>query len=139
MFEQSFTDTPRGPQGWSFAASVVAQLACLGGMILVPLLNTYEIDLGAWARLSFFLAAPPPPAPPPPRAEPVPQVAPTRYEADFRAPSVIPEQVAILNDVGTPLSPIAGMPAPSGPAGGIGDPSTAASVFVVKRIGGEKW
>ena len=125
MFEQSFTVGRPVQQGWSFAGSITLQLALLGGIILLPLLNTYEIDLGAWAVRTFHLAPPPPPAPPPPRAAPAPPVAPQRYEADFRAPSAIPDQVAKLNDTGAPVSPLAGIPAPSGPPGGTGDPGVA--------------
>jgi TonB family protein len=128
VFEQSFTAGQPVRQGWSFAGSVVLQLACLGGMILLPLLNTYEIDLGAWGLRAIYLTPPPPPAPPPPRAAPAPRAAPQRYETEFRAPSVIPDQVAILNDIGSPVSPLAAMPAPSGPLGGTGD-SSAAGVF----------
>ena len=125
MFEQSFTAGRPIQQGWSFASSIALQLGLLGGIILVPLLNTYEIDLGAWAARTFQLAPPPPPAPPPPRAAPAPRAVPQRYEADFRAPSVIPDQVARLNDIGTPISPLAGIPAPGGPLGGTGDPGVA--------------
>lgn len=125
MFEQCFTAGRPVQQGWSFAGSITLQLALLGGIILLPLLNTYEIDLGAWAARTFHLAPPPPPAPPPPRAAPAPRAAPQRYEADFRAPSAIPDQVAKLNDIGAPVSPLAGIPAPSGPLGGTGGPGVA--------------
>ena len=125
MFEQSFTAGRPANQGWSFAGSVGLQLACLGGIILLPLLNTYEIDLGAWAARTFHLAPPPPPAPPPAQPAPAPRAAPERYDAQFRAPSVIPDKVAILNDLGSPVSPLAGITAPSGPLGGAGDSGTA--------------
>ncbi len=123
MFEQSFTAGQPVRQGWSFAGSIVLQFAFLGGIILVPLLNTYEIDLGAWGLRAIHLAPPPPPAPPPAQPAPAPQAAPQLYEAEFRAPSVIPDRVAILNDIGSPVSPLAAMPAPSGPIGGAGDSS----------------
>lgn len=128
MFDQSFTAGQPARQGWSFAGSIVLQLACLAGMILLPLVNTYEIDLGAWGARAIHLAPPPPPAPPPPQPAPAPRAAPQRYETEFRAPSVIPDQVAKLNDIGSPVSPLAAMPAPSGPLGGTGD-SSAAGVF----------
>lgn len=125
MFEQSFTAGRPVHQGWSFASSIVLQLAGLGVIILVPLLNTYEIDLGAWAARAFYLAPPPPPAPPPAPVAPAPRAAPQRYDAEFRAPSVIPDEVAILNDTGAPVSPLAGISAPSGPLGGTGDSGIA--------------
>ena len=128
MFEQSFTAGQPVRQGWSFAGSIVLQFAFLGGIILVPLLNTYEIDLGAWGLRAIHIAPPPPPAPPPAQPAPAPQAAPQLYEAEFRAPSAIPDRVATLNDIGSPVSPLAAMPAPSGPIGGAGD-SSAAGVF----------
>lgn len=106
---------------------MAVQAVGLAGALLVPLLNTYEIDLAAWAASSFYLAAPPPPAPPAPApaAQPTPQRELTRYEADFRAPSMIPEEVAFLQDTGAPVSPIAAMPASPGVPGGSGTPGTA--------------
>ena len=125
MFEQHFTAGRPGQRGWSFAGSLALQLAMLGGIILLPLVHTYEIDLGAWAGRTFHLAPPPPHAPPLPRATPVPHATRQRYKADFRAPSAIPDQVAALHDSGTPPAPLAGMPAPGGPPGGTGLPGSS--------------
>ncbi len=124
MFEQGLVEDRSSRRGWSFAGSVAIQAAGLAAVLLVPLLNTYEIDLTAWARSSFYLAVPPPPAPAPPAVQPAPQPAVTRYEADFRAPSVIPDEVAFLQDAGEPVSPIAAMPASPGVPGGSGVPGT---------------
>ncbi len=125
MFEQGFVPASSVRQGWSFAGSIVIQVAAMALLIVVPLVNTYEIDLQAWAGNTFFLAVPPPPAPPPPRPEPAPHSEAVRYEADFQAPSVIPDEVAFLHDVGLPVSPIAAMPASPGLPGGTGDPGIA--------------
>lgn len=125
MFEQGLADESRGRQGWSFAGSLALQAAGIGVLVVLPLLNTYEIDLGTWARTTFRLAVPPPPAPPPPRAAPASAPVPERYQADFSAPSAIPDRVAILDDIGIPVSPIGGQPAPQGLDGGLGKPGVA--------------
>lgn len=121
MFEQALDNASRRRQGWSFAGSLALEAAGIGFLIVLPLLNTYEIDLGRWARATFRIAIPPPPAPPPPRAAPAPRSAPARYEAGFRAPAAIPDQVAVLHDIGMPLSPIGGSAAPQGMEGGLGE------------------
>ncbi|MCY4598042.1 MAG: energy transducer TonB [Bryobacterales bacterium] len=125
MFEQSSLEEATVARGWSFAGSLVLQVIGLVGLILLPLLNTYEIDPTVWARRSFGLAVPPPPAPPPPRVRPAPKPVRVRYTADFRAPSAIPENVAVLFDSGELASPIAGMAAAQGPPGGLGIPGSA--------------
>ena len=126
MFEQSSLEEATVARGWSFAASLVFQAIGLAGLIVLPLLNTYEIDPTVWARRSFGLAVPPPPpAPPPPRVRPTPKPVPVRYQADFRAPSAIPEDVAVLFDSGEVASPIAGLAAAQGPPGGLGIPGSA--------------
>ncbi len=125
MFEQGLVPDSSSRRGWSFAGSATLQAVALGAALLLPLVNTYEIDLAAWARSTFYLAAPPPPAPPAPAVQPAPQREVTRFEADFRAPSVIPDQVAYLQDTGAPVSPIAAMQASPGVPGGVGAPSVA--------------
>lgn len=125
MFEQSSLEEATVARGWSFAGSFVLQAIGLAGLILLPLLNTYEIDPTVWARRSFGLAVPPPPAPPPPRVRPAPKPVRERFKADFRAPSAIPEKVAVLFDSGEVASPIAGLAASQGPPGGLGIPGSA--------------
>ena len=125
MFEQALDRESRRRQGWSFAGSLALEVVGIAFLLLMPLLNTYEIDLGAWARATFRIAIPPPPAPPPPRAMPAPAAAPVRYEAEFRVPSAIPDQVAILHDIGMPVSPIGGSAAPQGLEGGVGEAGVA--------------
>lgn len=125
MFEQGLVPESSARQGWTFAVSMAAQVAGVALLLLLPLLNPYEIDLRDWVVSRFRLAVPPPPAPPPPAPVPAsaPQVA--RFEADFRAPSVIPDEVTFLHDIGLPVSPIAASPASPGVAGGSGRPGTA--------------
>lgn len=122
MFDQVTAEGSHARAGWTFAGSLLLQAVGLTALILLPLLNTYEIDLGAWARTTFRLAAPPPPAPPPPQVAPTSPQTRRRYEADFRAPSAIPEEVAVLHDFGLPVSPIASPQSTHGLTGGLGQP-----------------
>lgn len=125
MFEQALVLDSPARQGWSFAGSIAIQVIGLGVLVLVPLLNTYEIDLAAWSLGTFTLAPPPPPAPPPPRPTPAPAPQAVRFEADFQAPSAIPDKIAFLHDVGDPVSGIAALPMSAGLPGGTGDPGIA--------------
>ncbi len=122
MFEATLAGNSSGRRGWSFVGSVALQLACLGVVLLIPLLDTYEIEPSPWGGATFRLAAPPPPAPPPPAVRPTPQREVQRYEASFRAPSVVPDRIAYLEDTGAPHSPIAAMPPSPGVPGGSGPP-----------------
>lgn len=135
MFEHGASLDRPARQGWSFAGSLILQVVGVAVILLVPILNTYEIDLSQWASRTFRLAVPPPPAPPPPRVQPAPRPAPVRYEADFRAPSVIPDKVALLHDVGEPAWPVAGVPAAHGPQGGTGVPGSAGVIGMIPSIG----
>lgn len=108
-----------------FAGSLGLQALGVAALVLLPLLNTYEIDPGAWALARVGLAAPPPPAPAPAPAAPSAAPPPRRYVTQFRAPSAIPERVAVLNDEGLPGAPLAGQPAPQGLDGGLGEPGVA--------------
>ena len=119
MFEQATRDPSR--QGWSFAGSLALQAAGTAVLLLVPLLNTYEIDLGAWARNTVRIAVPAPPAPPAP-APPPTQAPPARYSSTFAAPTAIPDRVAVLDDAGLDLAPLGAGAAPSGMEGGLGRP-----------------
>ena len=125
MFEQSSLPEAAVGRGWSFAGSVLLQVVGVAGLILLPLLNTYEIDPTAWASRSFALSVPPPPAPAPPRVQPSPKPVRVRYQADFQAPSAIPEKIAVLFDSGDIASPISGLAAAKGLLGGLGVPGSA--------------
>ena len=125
MFEQGLVRNSASRQGWTFVASITIQVVGTAILVAFPLLNTYEIDLGAWARTALTLAAPPPPAPPPPQARPAPAPRVQRFEADFQAPAVIPDKVAFLHDAGEAVSGIAALPMSPGLPGGTGDPGIA--------------
>ena len=125
MFAQYSVTESSARRGWSFAGSLVGQAVGTVVLVLLPLLNTYEIDLAAWSLTSFRLAVPPPPAPPPPSVRPSLRPVRQRYDSDFRSPVAIPDKVAVLHDLGTPVSPIAGMSGSLGIAGGTGTPGVA--------------
>ncbi len=105
-----------------FAVSLGLQALGVAVLVLLPLLNTYEIDPGAWALARVGLAPPPPPPPAPAPAAPSVAPPPRRYVSQFQAPSAIPDRVASLNDAGFPGDPLAGQPAPQGLDGGLGEP-----------------
>ncbi len=110
---------------WSFLGSVALQAVTLTSLLLVPLLDTYEINPAAWTRTTFALAVPPPPAPPSPAVRPAPRRAVQRFEPDLLAPSAIPDQVAVLQDTGAPVAPVGAMPASPGIPGGAGPAGVA--------------
>lgn len=128
MFQGTLVAQPATRQTWSFVVSLLIQALAVAGLLLVPLLNTYEIPLGDWAGRAFRLMAPPPPPPPSPPTAPVPQAAPERYQSDFTAPAAIPAKVARLIDSGPAGPPLLGVPAPQGVLGSEGVPS-AGGVF----------
>ena len=120
MFDQSFVDGGGAAiKPWAVAASLVGQCLLVGTMVLIPLVYTNELPVEEWLRNTVLLAPPPPP--PPPVAEPVnarvvPE-APKRFEPVLHAPAVIPDEVAIVDPLGSPD----GIEAPSlaGLAGGV--------------------
>jgi protein TonB len=121
MFEQSLleknisTKTP-----WAVALSFTIQ--CIGIVIVmvIPLLNYYDIPL---AELSTFLVAPPPPPPPPPPPAAVVKVKVVPKEFDtgkLTQPKKIPDEVAIIEEDLAPNAGIAGVVGgvPGGSVGG---------------------
>lgn len=75
------------------------QIAAITGLLLAPLLNTYEISVQDWARQSFLLAPPPPPAPPlPAQVKVVPTRPRERFEDVLRQPHKIPEEISLIED-----------------------------------------
>ena len=100
MFDQSFVNEGGARiKPWTVVASFVGQCACLGLMALAPLVYTYQLPLDEWVRNAVLLAPPPPPPPAPPlepvEARVVPQ-APKRFQPVPRAPSAIPDEVALV-------------------------------------------
>lgn len=100
MFEQSLMDLSIGKTRtpWTVALSFLLQFMMLGVMILIPLLNYYELP--ATELMTFLVAPPPPPPPPPPPAVIVkPKVIPKQFDSGkLVQPTTIPDQVAVIKE-----------------------------------------
>jgi protein TonB len=94
MFEQSILKRKSNP--WAVMISFAVQSLILVIMILIPLLNYYDIPV---TTLSTFLVAPPPPPPPPPPVEVKQRVIPKQFVAtELTQPKAIPDKIAIIQD-----------------------------------------
>ena len=127
MFDQMIVSSTRKHRRnpWAYFISMTIQILVIGVMILVPLLYTEALPTQAFVS---WVAAPPPPPPPPP--PPAPKVAPrvvkkvSLMEAGkLRAPSKIPERIAIIREEEMPNMPgvVGGVPGgiASGQLGGV--------------------
>lgn len=125
MFEQSLMDVAIGKTKtpWTVAVSFGLQFSLIGVMILIPLLDYYELP--ATELMTFLVAPPPPPPPPPPPAAMVvkQKVIPREFDAGkLVQPTAIPDEIAIIKeeDMPPPSSTIAGVVGgvPGGSVGG---------------------
>jgi protein TonB len=113
MFEQSLMDVAIGrtKTPWTVALSFAIQFALIGVMVIIPLLNYYELP--ATELMTFLVAPPPPPPPPPPPAAVVVQkVIPREFDAGkLVQPTAIPDEIAIIKeeDMPPPSASIAGV------------------------------
>jgi protein TonB len=129
MFEDSLLESGgrnsrlhrRGP--WATVLSLVIQCFLVALLVLIPLVKTNVLPQ---RQLVTFLVAPPPPPPPPPppaakpaakpvpkrvvRPKPVPRIDPSK----LKAPTKIPEKIAIVKDEEPPPAPPS-----TGVAGGV--------------------
>ena len=122
MFEDSLMENlEKSTSRWSVMLSTALQLLLVGIVLLVPLINYYELPA---ADFVSFLTAPPPPPPPPPPPAAVVQVKAVPKEFDSGAltqPVAIPDKVAIIEeDIAAPSAGIAGVVGgvPGGSVGG---------------------
>ena len=122
MFEDALMENvQKGTSRWSVVLSTVLQLLLVGVVLLIPLINYYELPD---ADFMTFLTAPPPPPPPPPPPAAVVQVKAVPKEFDSGAltqPVAIPDKVAIIEeDIAAPSAGIAGVVGgvPGGTVGG---------------------
>lgn len=117
LMENRVKDTSR----WSVVLSTALQLFLVGVMLLIPLLNYYELPATDFVS---FLTAPPPPPPPPPPPAAVVKIKAVPKEFDTGAltqPVAIPDKVAIIEeDIAAPSAGIAGVVGgvPGGSVGG---------------------
>jgi len=121
MFEQSLLDTGKTKTPWTVAVSFAIQALLLGVMVIIPLLNYYELP--ATELMTFLVAPPPPPPPPPPPAAVVIQkVIPREFDTGkLVQPTEIPDEIAIIKEEDMPpAATIAGVVGgvPGGTIGG---------------------
>lgn len=122
MFEDALMENRvKNTSRWAVMLSTAIQCLLLGVMLLIPLLNYYELPATEFVS---FLTAPPPPPPPPPPPAAVVKVKAVPREFDTGAltqPVAIPDQVAIIEeDTAAPSAGIAGVVGgvPGGSIGG---------------------
>jgi len=125
MFDQMIVSSTRKHRRnpWAYLISMTIQILVIGVMILVPLLYTEALPTQAFVS---WVAAPPPPPPPPPAPKVAPRVVKkvSLMEAGkLRAPSKIPERIAIIREEEMPNMPgvVGGVPGgiASGQLGGV--------------------
>lgn len=121
MFEQSLVvETGQGRKGWTFAASVAAELLGISGLALLPLLYTQALP--AVQDVMLRLPLPPPPAAPEHLAPSRPRRPMPRVFSGIEAPVHIPDRIAAI--VEQPIAPeLPGGSAGRGVPGGIGEPA----------------
>ena len=128
MFEHTLTENRgRSASRWALVLSTGIQCLLVGGLLLVPLLNYYELPLTGFVS---FLAAPPPP-PPARRAEVMPtKSVPREFDkGTLVQPATVPESVAIIDE--GPPQPASGI---AGIEGGVPSVDSSGGLGVV--IGG---
>jgi len=122
MVESTVASKKRTKQRYTVVLSMVAQVAFLAILILIPLIYTEALPK---TLMSSILLAPPPPPPPPPPPAPV-QVVKIKPVAHLMeagklvAPKVIPKDVKIIKEEEQPPDMGAGIAGgvPGGVAGG---------------------
>ena len=114
MFEDSLLESGgkfKTKRGATTTIAVVAQIAFVGVLVLIPLIYTEALPKG---QLTTFLVAPPPPPPPPPPPAAAPVVKVHKVETDLnngqlRTPTAIPKKVAMIKEDEPPPSANAGV------------------------------
>ena len=118
MFEDAIMEN-KGTSRWAVVVSTVVQCLAVAVLLLIPLLNYYELPA---ADFVSFLTAPPPPPPPPPPPVTVVKAVPREFDTGaLTQPVAIPDQVAVIEeDVAAPSAGIAGVVGgvPGGSIGG---------------------
>jgi protein TonB len=112
MFEDSLLESGgkfKTKRGATTTIAVVAQIALIGVLVLIPLIYTEALPKG---QLTTFLVAPPPPPPPPPPPAAAPVVKVHKVETDLnngqlRTPTAIPKKVAMIKEDIISSAPVA--------------------------------
>jgi periplasmic protein TonB len=122
MFEDSLLESGgkfKTKRGATTTIAVVAQIALIGVLVLIPLIYTEALPK---QQLMTFLVAPPPPPPPPPPPAAAPVHVVKKIETDLnngqlRTPTAIPKKVAMIKEDEPP--PSAGAGVMGGVTGGV--------------------
>lgn len=118
MFEDALIKN-KGTSRWAVVISTVVQCLVVAVLLLIPVLNYYELPATEFVS---FLTAPPPPPPPPPPPVQVVKAVPREFDTGaLTQPVAIPDQVAVIEeDVAAPSAGIAGVVGgvPGGSIGG---------------------
>ena len=118
MFEDAVIQN-KGTSRWAVIISTVGQCLIVAVLLLIPVLNYYELPATEFVS---FLTAPPPPPPPPPPPVQVTKVVPREFDTGaLTQPVAIPDQVAVIEeDVAAPSAGISGVVGgvPGGSVGG---------------------
>jgi protein TonB len=123
MFDTiSVSEGPHNP--WAVAASLAGQVLMIGMAILIPLVTTEALPRGR--LISYLLSEPPPPPArhPAAPAKPVKMIPLQMTQIALRAPSRIPERVALIQDPASlpqPVSDSIGVPYSVGDPAGSGN------------------
>ncbi len=82
---------------WAVIASTLGQIIIIAVMLLIPLLNYYELPAADF--VSFLAAPPPPPPPPPPPAVMEAKLVPREFDTGaLTQPVAIPDKVAVIEE-----------------------------------------
>ena len=118
MFEDAIIKD-KGTSRWAVIVSTFVQCLIVAVMLLIPVLNYYELPATDFVS---FLTAPPPPPPPPPPPVQVAKIVPREFDTGaLTQPVAIPDQVAVIEeDIAAPSAGIAGVVGgvPGGSIGG---------------------
>ncbi len=109
MFEDSLLESSgriKTKRGATTTIAVVAQIAFVGVLVLIPLIYTEALPK---QQLMTFLVAPPPPPPPPPPPAAAPVHVIKKIETDLnngalRTPTAIPKKIAMIKEDEPPPS-----------------------------------
>ena len=124
MFEDSLLESGgrlSTKRGMTTTISFVLQIALVGILVLIPLLDTEALPK---QQLMTFLVAPPPPPPPPPPPAAVPQrvvkvVQTDIINGELRTPTKIPKKVEMIKEEEAPPPVMASAGVVGGVPGGV--------------------
>lgn len=101
MFEDVLIERrARNGSKWTVALATALQCLLVAALLLVPLLNYYELPMAGFVS---FLTAPPPPPPPAPVTTVEAKAEPREFDTGtLSQPVAIPERVAVIEEASPP-------------------------------------